>query len=49
MADSDVDIVIDCHDIELLVDVWAAALGYRTSGSGTSTGCCCPTIQYTHQ
>ncbi len=29
MAEPNIDIVIDGHDIELLVDFWAAALGYR--------------------
>jgi predicted enzyme related to lactoylglutathione lyase len=32
MTEPNVDIVIDCHDIELLLDFWAAALGYRKSG-----------------
>ena len=49
MTEPNVDIVIDCHDIELLLDFWAAALGYRKSGPGTSTGCGCPMIQCTHQ
>ena len=31
MTAPNVDIV-DCHDIELLLDFWAAALGYRKSG-----------------
>ncbi len=32
MAEPNIDIVIDGHDIELLVDFWAAALGYRKIG-----------------
>jgi hypothetical protein len=32
MAEPNVDIVIDGHNIELLVDLWAAALGYRKIG-----------------
>jgi len=32
MAEPNIDIVIDGHDIELLVDSWAAALGYRKIG-----------------
>jgi hypothetical protein len=29
MAEPNVDIVVDGHNIELLLDLWAAALGYR--------------------
>ena len=32
MAEANIDIVIDGHDIELLVDFWATALGYRKIG-----------------
>jgi hypothetical protein len=32
MAEPNVDIVIDGHDLELLLDFWAAALGYRKIG-----------------
>ncbi|HET6836225.1 MAG TPA: VOC family protein [Acidimicrobiales bacterium] len=32
MAEPNIDIVIDGHNIELLVDFWAAALGYRKIG-----------------
>ena len=28
-----IDIVIDCDDVELLLNFWAAALGYRKVGS----------------
>jgi predicted enzyme related to lactoylglutathione lyase len=31
-AESNVYIVIDCHDLEALLDFWAAALGYRRIG-----------------
>ena len=32
MAEPNVDIVIDCHDLEGLLDFWAAALDYRKIG-----------------
>ncbi len=32
MAEPNVDIVIDCHDLESLLDFWAAALDYRKIG-----------------
>jgi hypothetical protein len=32
MAKPNLDIVIDCHELETLLDFWAAALGYREIG-----------------
>ena len=32
MTQPNIDIVIDCHDLERLLDFWAAALGYRKVG-----------------
>jgi Glyoxalase-like domain len=32
MAEPNVDIVIDCHDLDGLLDFWAAALDYRKIG-----------------
>ncbi len=32
MAEPNIDIVIDGHDIELLLEFWSAALGYRKIG-----------------
>ena len=32
MSTPNVDIVIDCHDLTLLSDFWASALGYRKVG-----------------
>lgn len=49
MTEPNVDIIIDCHDIELLLAFWAAALGTGPAGPGSSTACCCPMIPYTHQ
>ena len=37
-----IDIVIDCHDVELLLDFWAAALGYRKIGSRDQYGLLLP-------
>jgi hypothetical protein len=32
MAQPNIDIVIDCHDLPALLDFWSAALGYRKVG-----------------
>lgn len=32
MADANLDIVIDCHNLEVLLEFWAKALGYRKVG-----------------
>jgi predicted enzyme related to lactoylglutathione lyase len=32
MAKPNLDIVIDCHELETLLEFWAAALGYRKMG-----------------
>ena len=37
-----IDIVIDCHDVELLLDFWAAALGYRKVGGRDQYGLLLP-------
>ena len=37
-----IDIVIDCDDVELLLDFWAAALGYRKVGSKGQYGLLLP-------
>ena len=43
MADKpNIDIVIDCHDVELMLDFWAAALGYRKIGSKDQYGLLLP-------
>jgi hypothetical protein len=41
MGEPNIDIVIDCHDIEALLEFWASALGYRRVAVGTTTACCC--------
>jgi hypothetical protein len=42
MTNPNVDIVIDCHNIELLLDFWAAALDYRKIGSKDQYGLLMP-------
>jgi predicted enzyme related to lactoylglutathione lyase len=42
MTEPNVDIVIDGHDIEPLMDFWAAALGYRKSGTKDQYGLLLP-------
>ena len=42
MAEPNVDIVIDCHDLKSLLDFWAAALDYRKIGIKDNYACCCP-------
>lgn len=42
MPDANVDIVIDCHDLEAMLDFWAAALGYRKIGSKGEYGLLLP-------
>ena len=37
-----IDIVIDCHDVELMLDFWAAALDYRKIGSKDQYGLLLP-------
>ena len=37
-----IDIVIDCHDVDLLLEFWAAALGYRKIGSKDQYGLLLP-------
>jgi predicted enzyme related to lactoylglutathione lyase len=37
-----VDIVIDCHDLDRLMDFWAVALGYRKIGIKDSYGLLLP-------
>ena len=39
MIKPNIDIVIDCHDLEAQLDFWSAALGYRKSASRTTTDC----------
>ncbi|MGH9287285.1 MAG: VOC family protein [Acidimicrobiales bacterium] len=45
MAEPNIDIVIDGHNIELLVDFWAAALGYRKIGVKDQYGLLLPDNQ----
>jgi len=33
ITEPNIDVVNDCHDLELLLDFWAAALGYRKGGT----------------
>jgi catechol 2,3-dioxygenase-like lactoylglutathione lyase family enzyme len=42
MGQPNVDIVIDCHDMEALIDFWAAALGYRKIGIKDNYGLLLP-------
>lgn len=42
MGEPNVDIVIDCHDLEALLGFWASALGYRTVGSEGDHGLLLP-------
>jgi hypothetical protein len=42
MVEPNIDIVIDCQDIEALLDFWAAALGYRKLGSKGQYGLLMP-------
>jgi hypothetical protein len=42
MAEPNVDIVIDCHDVESLLDFWAAALDYRRIGIKDNYGLLLP-------
>ena len=42
MSHPNIDIVIDCHDIERLLTFWAAALGYRNVGSRDDYGLLLP-------
>jgi len=42
MGQPNVDIVIDCHGIEALIDFWAAALGYRNIGIKDNYGLLLP-------
>ena len=42
MAEPNIDVVIDGHTIELLLDFWAAALGYRKIGAKDQYGLLLP-------
>ena len=42
MVKPNVDIVIDCHNLQVLLDFWAAALGYRKIGSKDQYGLLLP-------
>jgi hypothetical protein len=42
MVEPNIDIVIDCHDLPVLLDFWAAALGYRKIGSKDQYGLLLP-------
>jgi len=37
-----IDIVIDCHDVDLLMDFWSVALGYRKIGKRGQYGLLLP-------
>ena len=37
-----IDIVIDCHDVDLLMNFWSAALGYRKIGQRGQYGLLLP-------
>jgi catechol 2,3-dioxygenase-like lactoylglutathione lyase family enzyme len=42
MTEPNLDIIIDCNDLERLLQFWAAALGYRTVGSKDNYGLLLP-------
>src|SRR6266536_3229532 len=42
MAQPNIDIVIDCHDLPALLDFWSAALGYRKVGLKDNYGLLLP-------
>jgi catechol 2,3-dioxygenase-like lactoylglutathione lyase family enzyme len=42
MTEPNLDIVIDCNDLELLLDFWATALGYRKVGAKDNYGLLLP-------
>jgi predicted enzyme related to lactoylglutathione lyase len=42
MIEPNIDIVIDCHDLEAQLTFWAAALGYRKMGAKENYGLLLP-------